>query len=143
LNRALALNPDAVLALARVLALVLPACLAQACAAEAPEREGEEAQFRGCEAAGWCRFWIAPQLLRVRPEGVSRPLHDPETSIALRNRFNALLANMIHQDKHIVLSGLHPLGDGTFAATVTVNGADIALDPTVVDLQQRAGSARR
>src|SRR6266571_3977511 len=47
-----------------------------------------EAQFRGCESAGWCRFWIespdpsAEALRRVRPDGVL-PMHgDDAISIA-------------------------------------------------------------
>ena len=64
-------------------------------------------------------------------------------STAMRNRLNALLSNMIHQAKHIVLEDLRRLDDGTFAATVTSNGANLATDPMVVDLQeQAAGKAR-
>jgi len=71
-----------------------------------------EAQFRGCESAGWCRFWIEPMrpseepLRRVRPDGVARMPGDDAISIAVRDRLNALLANMIHQSKHIVLHDL-------------------------------------
>jgi hypothetical protein len=141
------LNTGSIKAAALWLALAVVAGSAQVCLAA--DGEPVEAQFRGCEAAGWCRFWVAPQdaiaqpLLRVRPAGVLPPSGDPAVSIALRDRFTTLLVNMIHQDKRIMLNGLRPLADGTFAATVTVNGADVALDPTVVDLQHPAENARR
>jgi hypothetical protein len=38
-----------------------------------------QAQFRGCESAGWCKFWIesldpmARSLYRVYPDGVRAP----------------------------------------------------------------------
>jgi hypothetical protein len=105
-----------------------------------------EAQFRGCEAAGWCRFWIespdpfAQRLYRVRPDGVVRTHGDDAFAIAVRDRLNALLASMIHQHKRIRLHGVRELDDGTFAATVTVNGADVASDPTLLDL---CGAATR
>jgi hypothetical protein len=108
-----------------------------------------EAQFRGCESAGWCRFWIEPldplaeSLHRVRPDGVSRMPGDDALSIAVRNRLNALLANMIHQHKRIVLSDLRELDDGTFAATVTVNDSNLALDPILVGLQEKLTSTSR
>jgi hypothetical protein len=100
-----------------------------------------EAQFRGCESAGWCRFWIesldplAESLYRVRPDGVSRMPCDDATRIAIRDRLNALLASMIHQHKHIVLHDLRELDDGTFAATVTVNGRALVSDPILVELR--------
>jgi len=105
-----------------------------------------EAQFRGCASAGWCRFWIesldpmAKSLYRVRPDGVSRTPGDDAVSIAVRDRLNALLASMIHQNKHIVLHDLRELEDGTFAAAVTVNGANVAADPMLLEL--REGGAR-
>src|SRR5207344_2502383 len=105
--------------------------------------EPVEAQFRGCDSAGWCRFWIEPlhpseeSLHRVRPDGVSRMPGDAAISIAVRNRLNALLANMIHQAKRIVLHDLRELNDGTFAATVTVNSEDVASDPTLLELRQK------
>ncbi len=58
-------------------------------------------------------------------------------SIAMRDRLNALLASMIHQNKRIVLHDLRELDDGTFAATVTVNGANLASDPVVLELQAK------
>jgi hypothetical protein len=101
-----------------------------------------EAQFRGCESAGWCRFRIEPwqlpeeSLLRVRPDGVARRSADDAASTAVRDRLNALLASMIHQHKRVVLQDLRELDDGTFAATVTVNGADVAADPLLLELQR-------
>jgi hypothetical protein len=101
-----------------------------------------EAHFRGCESAGWCRFWIqsldplAVSLHRVRPDGVSRMPRDEATAIAVRDRLNALLASMIHQSKRIVLHDLRELDDGTFAATVTVNGQPLASDPILVELRE-------
>ena len=97
-----------------------------------------EAQFRGCEAAGWCRFWIesphpsSQSLYRVRPDGVVRTPGDDALSIAVRDRLNALLASMIHQHKRIVLHEMRELDDGTFAATVTVNGMNLASDPILM-----------
>jgi len=77
-----------------------------------------EGEFRGCESAGWCRFWIEPlhpseeALHRVRPDGVARTSGNDALSIAMRDRLNALLASMIHQNKHIVLDDLRELDDG-------------------------------
>jgi hypothetical protein len=96
------------------------------------------AEFRGCESAGWCRFRIdsPASLIRVRPDGVPQTLEDDATSIAVRNRLNTLLSNMIHQAKHIVLHDLHELDDGTFAAAVTVTGVNLAADPILVELRE-------
>lgn len=104
-----------------------------------------EVQFRGCDSAGWCRFWIesADLLLRVRPDGVWPTPDDDAIRIAVRNRLNALLANMIHQDKHIVLHDPRELDDGTFAATVTVNGTDVASDPILLELQKKVAKTNR
>lgn len=109
--------------------------------AQPPARHAEslEARFRGCESAGWCRFWIPSldpwggSLYRVRPDGVSRSC-DGAGCVAVRDRLNALLSEMIHQHKHIVLRGLRELDDGTFAAAVTVNGQPLASDPMLVEL---------
>ena len=101
-----------------------------------------EARFRGCEAAGWCRFWIespdpsSRSLHRVRPDGVVRTHGDDAVAIAARDRLNALLASMIHQHKRILLHDLRELEDGTFAATVTVNGANVASDPILLELRR-------
>jgi len=108
-----------------------------------------EAEFRGCESAGWCRFRINPSdsltesLIRVRPEGIPRTPSVDTTSIAVRNRLNALLSNMIHQAKHIVLHDLHELDDGTFAARVTVTGVNLAADPVLVELREKSGGVTR
>ena len=108
-----------------------------------------EAQFRGCESAGWCRFWVEPldpsaeSLLRVRPDGASSKPGDNAVSIALRDRLNALLANMIHQTKRIVLHDLRELDDGTFAATVTVNGVTLASDPILLELRGKVTGTTR
>src|SRR5437867_4228590 len=105
-----------------------------------------EAQFRGCDSAGWCRFWIEPlhpseqPLYRVRPDGVSRTPDDAAISSAVRDRLNALLASMIHQSKRVELHDLHELDDGTFAATVTVNGANVASDPILLELREKCGA---
>ena len=56
--------------------------------------------------------------------------------VAVRDRLNALLASMIHQAKHIVLHDLRELDDGTFAATVTVNGQALVSDPILVELRE-------
>lgn len=123
--------------------LCAPASQAQSSAGKNP---GEiEAEFRGCESAGWCRFRIESpdSLVRVRPDGVPRMSDGDTTSIAVRNRLNALLSNMIHQAKHIVLHDLHQLDDGTFTATVTVTGVNLAADPVLVELRDKAARATR
>ena len=104
-----------------------------------------EAEFRGCDSAGWCRFWIeSPEsLVRVRPDGVPQSSVRDATSIAVRNRLNALLSNMIHQAKHIVLHDLHELDDGTYTATVTVTGVNLAADPILAELRDKAAHATR
>ena len=106
-----------------------------------------EAQFRGCDAEGWCRFWIEPwntsagRFLRVRPDGITRLPKGDSAALALRDRLNALLAGMIHQSKRIVLHQLRELDDGTFAAEVTVNEADLADDAVLRELGRGTVSA--
>lgn len=108
-----------------------------------------EARFRGCESAGWCRFSIAPSdpssesLYRVRPAGIPPVWGDERRSAAVRDRLNALLADMIHQHKRIVLRDLRELGDGTYAATVLVNGANVAQDPVLAELREPVPGANR
>ena len=108
-----------------------------------------EAEFRGCESAGWCRFRInSPDssmetTVRVRPDGVLRTSGEGAISIAVRNRLNALLSNMIHQAKHIVLHDLRELDDGTFAAAVTVTGLNLASDPILRELREKAAGTKR
>jgi hypothetical protein len=107
-----------------------------------------EARFRGCELTGWCRFWIesldpnAQSLHRVRPNGIPQVAADDARAKALRERLGSLFSNMIHQDKQIRLLDLRELQDGTFAATVTVNGEDVASDPLVRELRERMGASR-
>jgi hypothetical protein len=99
------------------------------------------AEFRGCGSAGWCRFWIeaadrtSEPMFRVYPDGVARMPASSAASIAVRDRLNLLLSSMIHQSKRIVLHDLRALGDGTFAATITVNEANLASDPVLLELQ--------
>ena len=108
-----------------------------------------KAQFRGCESAGWCRFWIesldplAQSPHRVRPDGIPRMHGDDALSNAVRDRLNALLAGMIHQHKRIVLHDLRELDDGTFAARVTVNSASLASDPILLELREKLTSTIR
>jgi hypothetical protein len=78
---------------------------------------------------------LAQSLHRVRPDGVSRTPANDAISVAVRDRLNALLASMIHQHKQIILHDLRELDDGTFAAAVTVNGANLASDPILVELR--------
>lgn len=95
------------------------------------------AGFRGCEDSGWCRFWFelpgqtAPALHSVLPDGV--PLE--ARSAALRDRLNALLADMIHQHKRIELHALRTREDGGLAATVTVTGVALADDGILTQLR--------
>jgi hypothetical protein len=122
---------------------------ADSTATRAGQAEPVVAQFRGCEPAGWCRFLIEPPepavepLLCVRPAGIPQMPGDDAVSLAVRDRLNALLASMIHQHKRIVLHDLRELGDGTFAATVTVNGVDLATDPVLVELHEKAARTTR
>ena len=82
-------------------------------------------------------------MYRVRPDGVVQVPGDDAVSIAVRDRLNALLANMIHQAKHIVLHDLRALDDGTFAAAVTVNGEDVASDPILLELRKQLSDPSR
>jgi hypothetical protein len=144
----------------RITSNLLAASAAALCLLFAPASQAEsstakkdatqvEAEFRGCVSAGWCRFRIdspdglTESLIRVRPDGVPRSSGGDATSVAVRNRLNALLSNMIHQAKHIVLRDLHELDDGTFAAVVTVSGVDLAADPVLVELREKAARATR
>jgi hypothetical protein len=106
----------------------------------ATEPSGVEVRFRGCEAAGWCRFVAdlddpgRQSVYLVVPDGVVHPIRDDTLSRVLRDRLNALLSIMIHQHKRIELHGLRLRDDGTYAAKITVNGADVASDPALVEL---------
>jgi ABC-type taurine transport system ATPase subunit len=81
--------------------------------------------------------------LRVRPDGVVRAQDGDAVSVAVRDRLNALLSSMIHQHKKIVLLDLHELSDGTFAATVIVNDANVASDPILLELREKSGQTVR
>lgn len=102
-----------------------------------------DAQFRGCDAAGWCDFHIETPgdvrgiVVRVRPDGVALPSRDADR-VALRNRLNALLVDMIHQYKSIELRHLREQEDGVHAAQVIVNDADVAGDRVVQELLSAA-----
>ena len=108
-----------------------------------------EAQFRGCDSGGGCRFWIeqadppAKSIYRIVPDGIVRTSNNDSASIAVRDRLNALLANMIHQSKRIDLHDLRELADGTLAATITVNGVAIASDPILLDLKREYSGETR
>ncbi len=58
------------------------------------------------------------------------------TAVAVRNRLNSLMSNMIHQHKHIELKDLRKLDDGAYAATVKVDGIDVSADPILNDLME-------
>ncbi|MFN0037921.1 MAG: hypothetical protein ACKVP2_00200 [Burkholderiales bacterium] len=133
-------------AAALLVALCTPVTL-RADLASAAHGDSVEAEFRGCDMAGRCLFSVESSLmpgetlLRVHPNGVLQPDDDVLAALALRDRLNALLANMIHQVKRIGLHDLRVQPDGTFAATVTVHGVDIGTDSTLVAL--RAKKIRR
>jgi len=101
------------------------------------------AQFRGCESAGWCRFWVesrdplAQSLHRVYPDGMPETAGNKELAIAVRNRLNALMSSFVHQHKRILLYRLRERGDGTWAANITVNESDLAEDPALQALRER------
>lgn len=113
-----------------------------------------EAGFRGCFDEGWCKFSIAPRqplpegILRVRPVLVAADAPEDARiepfSVAMRDHLNRRLSSMIHQTKRVVLSGLRELGDGTWSATVTVDGIPLSNDSQVRELgvppHARAGS---
>jgi len=64
-------------------------------------------------------------------------------SIAVRAASTPCSPSMIHQSKRVVLHDLRELGDGTFAATVTVNEANVASDTFLMELQGRGVSTTR
>src|SRR5690242_19373491 len=114
-----------------------------------PAHAEVEAEFRGCDSAGCCRFWFEPTrptedpLHRLCPDGVVRAPADHSISVAVRDRLNALLASMIHQNKQIVLHDLRQLDDGTYAAAVTVNGEDVASDTILLELRKQLSDPSR
>jgi len=134
--------------------LLLAAAGSAGLAAEETERHAPwaatfDAQFRGCDDAGACHFWIDARdayqegLYRVRPDGVTWIVERDQTARAVRDRLNALLSNMIHQHKRVELHGMRSLGDATYAARVTVNGADLADDPVLAQLSSLGAAAPR
>lgn len=108
-----------------------------------------EAEFRGCESARVCRFRATSleingeALLRVRPDGEFSDARDEATVVAVRNRLNEVMSNMIHQHKHIELRELRSLGGDLFAATIVVNGMDLRADPVLLELRERGASRAR
>ena len=98
------------------------------------------AEFRGCESARACRFRIeslAPlgeSSQVVRPSGLS--VGTDRDALAVRDRLNSLLSNMIHQHKRIELQDLRKLDDGAYVAKVMVNGMDVSEDPILNDLME-------
>lgn len=99
------------------------------------------AQFRGCESAGWCKFQVEPAIQepvrRVRPGGIPEMRGNDAVSIAVRDRLNALMSSFVHQHKRIVLYDLRDLGDGTYAAEITVNESALTEDPALQELSSR------
>ena len=141
------------LALAQRIAVGTLCCLIQshvpAGSVSAPDQEQvQEAQFRGCESAGWCRFKVVAgepgdALVRVRPRGVAYPVEQIDHAIGVRDRLNALLSDMIHQAKRIELHGLRRLADGTSSAMITVHGIDVSDDAEIQALGRKAEHRRR
>lgn len=101
------------------------------------------AQFRGCDAVGWCRFRIealdplGQSLHTVYPDGMPDTSSDPEQAVAVRNRLNALMSSFVHQHKRIVLYDLRERGDGTWTARITVNESALEEDPALRELGAR------
>ena len=101
---------------------------------------GVPAQFRGCESAGWCKFWVDPRdtqdepLHRVRPRGIPEMRGNDTVSIAVRDRLNTLMSSFVHQHKRIVLHDLRQTGDGAYEANITVNEAPLSEDPPLRQL---------
>lgn len=131
-------------------ALLSILCIAMAVRADSTEptairSEPVAAQFRGCDSAGWCRFWVesldplAQSLHRVYPEGMPETDGDKALAVAVRDRLNALMSSFVHQHKRIVLYGLRERGDGSWAANVTVNESDLSEDPVLQALRGRRG----
>lgn len=129
-------------------ALLSSLCIALAAHADSPAPDATRsvpvtAQFRGCETAGWCRFWVesldplAQSLHRVYPQGMPETGGNQELAIAVRDRLNALMSSFVHQHKRIVLYGLRERGDGTWTANITVNESALTEDPELQALRER------
>lgn len=110
----------------------------------APGQAGPvSAQFRGCDAAGWCRFRIevldplGQTLHTIYPDGMPDTAGDRELAVAVRDRLNALMSSFVHQHKRIMLYGLRARGDGTWAASITVNESALEDDPALRELGAR------
>lgn len=129
-------------ALVALLSIVSLADSAESVAAAAVQSDPLTAEFRGCESAQRCRFAIKSPanetLIVVQPRGVIGERFDDQTAIAVRNRLNSLLSNMIHQDKHIELQALRILDNGRYSANVKVNGMDLRADPMLIELMESA-----
>lgn len=127
----------------RIVALLVLPCVSLMSApgrAHAARNEPIEAQFRGCDTHA-CRFAVTPedtahpQRIDVHPRGVLSA-DTPTRALAIRDRLNALLSNMIHQHKHIELHDVRARDDGSYDATIVVNGTDVASDPLLTQLEK-------
>ena len=76
----------------------------------------------------------------VRPNGIV--IAADATGIAVRNRFNVLMSNMIHQYKTIELQDMRKLDNATYSATVIVDGVELSADPVVSDLMKQRVESR-
>ena len=133
--------------LGALLASHSPALLsAQPATASVAHSPAVPAEFRGCESVRLCRFWIessvlpTESLLVVRPNGIV--IAADATGIAVRNRFNVLMSNMIHQYKSIELRDMRKLDGATYSATVIVDGVELSADPVVSDLLKQRPESR-
>ena len=135
--------------LGALLASHSPALLsAQPATASVAHGPAVPAEFRGCESARLCRFWIeslalpTESLLVVRPNGIVVAADDKTTAIGVRNRFNVLMSNMIHQYKTIELRDMRKLDNATYSATVIIDGVELSADPVVSDLMKQRVESR-
>lgn len=78
--------------------------------------------------------------IHVLPDGVPNKALTANQKVAVRDRLNALLSNMIHQHKRIALTNLRTLQDGRLAASVTINGVELASDQQLHELGARVPS---
>jgi hypothetical protein len=121
-----------------IAAVTVPASAAES---QSEAVEPLQARFRGCDSAGWCRFWIesldplAKSLYRVYPRGVAQTPFNAQKAVAVRDRLNELLASMVHQHKRIVICDPRELDDGAYSAIITVNEMNVAEDPLLQALQ--------